>query len=197
MPPEAFFSTTAQVLPALLIAFAVEAGALLRDPLNGWRQRVRASYSRMYRDTADNPNRQTFDRWAQEVSRAQAQRLRSFLLLLAYLALLLITVGEVAATLVLFLDRPSGRFTELAGVVCVVTMTLSTAIVAAVPVVRLQLEATLQLKDALSKVRFHPFRVGRGSKVRGHWRRDEGLIIVAGMPAPGRAGRGSAGAGRR
>ncbi|SNY70166.1 hypothetical protein [Paractinoplanes atraurantiacus] len=151
MPSEAFFSTTAQVLPTLLIAFAVEGGLLLRDPLNGWRQRLRLFYARMYRDMEKDPDWPSFDNWIGRVLVAQTRNLRKEILFFAYLVLVLIAGGEIVATAVLFLGRPDNWITKAAGIVCVIAMTCATVISAAVPVARLRLETGLRLVDTLPK----------------------------------------------
>jgi hypothetical protein len=140
VPSETFFATTAQVLPALLIAFAIEAAAILRDPLRGWRQRVSRRNARMYRAIEEDPDWTQFKRWQQQFEDGELQSLRGHLAFAAYLFLAMVVVGEVGATWVMFLGVDKSWFTMLASWVCVATMTFSVIVVAGMPIARLMME---------------------------------------------------------
>jgi hypothetical protein len=139
VPSEAFFATTAQVLPALLIAFALEAGLLLRDPMEGWRRRIRVDFASMYKALGEDDG-PMFDEWVQRFTDGEIKDLRRVLFLVARVILGMITVGEIGATWALFVGQGDAPFTLYAGITCLLTMTFSTIIVAVVPVVRLRLE---------------------------------------------------------
>ncbi|WP_250037827.1 hypothetical protein [Paractinoplanes maris] len=179
MPPEAFFSTTAQVLPALLIAFAVEVGVLLRDPLNGRRQRVSRTFSWQFKAIEkDGPDWKAYEQWVQSFVDSDVQLFRRNLLLTAYVVLVLIATGEIAATWVLFAGTPDGDIAGMAAGVCLVTMTFSTIIVAAVPVVRIQLETGIRAADKLPERHPPEARRGRHSlRTQAHWSRAKGHVV--------------------
>ncbi|WP_250009186.1 hypothetical protein [Actinoplanes sp. M2I2] len=179
MPPEAFFSTTAQVLPALLIAFAVEVGALLRDPLDGRRQRVGRTFSWQFKAIEkDSPDWKAYEQWVQSFVDGDVQMFRRNLVVTAYVVLVLIATGEIAATWVLFADTPDGGMAGLAAGACLVTMTFSTIIVAAVPVVRLQLETGIRAAGTLSERSPLDARLARhSSRTQAHWSRAKGHVI--------------------
>ncbi|GIE62998.1 hypothetical protein BJY16_006154 [Actinoplanes octamycinicus] len=173
MLSESFFATTAQVLPALLIAFAVEVSALLRDPLTGWRHNVRRFYTSAYKAIEGEPDWSLFRQWFRRYEQAELSRFKTRLFLTAHTVLGLIVVGEIAAVWMLAAGGRASMLAAPAGIICMLTMTATTVIAAIMPLARLRLEVGLKLTSWNQRAKRRLITVHRKRTPVAEWHRTE------------------------